>query len=215
MIDLHTHTLFSDGTLLPSELVYRAKVKGYDTMAITDHGDFSTLDFVIPRIVKISKFLSDNYSIKVIPGIELTYVPPKLISKAVKISRKLGARIVLVHGETPAETVPEDTNLYGVKSGADILAHPGHITADVCRLAKSNNVCLEITTRHGHSKTNAHVAKTALKTGAKLILNTDSHMPEDLLDKTKIAKALKSSKLSFKFYEEMKRNSYEIQKLRG
>ena len=50
MIDLHTHSLFSDGELLPSELVRRAEVIGYQAVAITDHADSSNLDWIIPRI---------------------------------------------------------------------------------------------------------------------------------------------------------------------
>jgi predicted metal-dependent phosphoesterase TrpH len=34
MIDLHTHSFLSDGELLPSELVRRAKVKGYRIIGI-------------------------------------------------------------------------------------------------------------------------------------------------------------------------------------
>jgi Histidinol phosphatase and related hydrolases of the PHP family len=41
MIDLHTHSIFSDGELIPAELTRRAAVAGYRAMAITDHGDFS------------------------------------------------------------------------------------------------------------------------------------------------------------------------------
>ena len=37
MIDLHTHTFFSDGVLIPSELFQRARAKGYHTIAVTDH----------------------------------------------------------------------------------------------------------------------------------------------------------------------------------
>jgi len=161
MIDLHTHTFFSDGVLIASELVYRAKVKGYKAIAITDHGDFSNLDFIIPRIKKASKDLSACYGITVLAGIEITYVPPDLISKAVHLSRKLGADIVVIHGETSAETVPEGTNRSAILSGADILAHPGYILEDDVKLAKKLNVCLEITTRRGHSKTNLHVAALA------------------------------------------------------
>ncbi len=50
MIDLHTHSLFSDGVLVPSELVRRAVMKGYEVIAITDHADASNLDFTIPRV---------------------------------------------------------------------------------------------------------------------------------------------------------------------
>ena len=48
MVDLHTHSLLSDGQLLPSELVRRAEVRGYEAIAITDHVDFSNIDLVNP-----------------------------------------------------------------------------------------------------------------------------------------------------------------------
>lgn len=210
MIDLHTHSFFSDGALIPSELVYRAKAKGYEVIAITDHVDFSNFDFVIPRIKKVSEELSRFYDIVIIPGAEITYVPPKLISKAVKYCRKLGASLIVAHGETSAETVPPGTNQEAILAGVDILAHPGYISIKEVELAKKNNVYLEITTRAGHSKANEHVADAAKKCGAKLVLNTDTHEPEDLLTHEKIKKILESSKLSEKDYKIMKQNSFEI-----
>lgn len=92
MIDLHTHTLFSDGVLLPSELVYRAKFKGYKAIALTDHVDYSNYEFNIPKIVAVAKVLQENYDIKVLPGVEITYVPPKLIADIVEKCKKLGAK---------------------------------------------------------------------------------------------------------------------------
>lgn len=210
MIDLHTHSLFSDGVLIPSELVYRAKVKGYTAIAITDHGDNSTFDFVIPRIKRIACELTKFYQIKVLPGIEITYVPPALISAAVKKCRKLGAEIIVVHGETPAETVPPGTNLAAIFSGADILAHPGYITEDEVKLAKEKNIFLEITTRNGHNKTNKRVAQFAKKYGANLILNTDTHSPENFLDLEKIKNVLKMSGLKFEDFKVMQNNSLKI-----
>lgn len=180
MFDLHTHSIFSDGELIPSELVRRAKVKGYRAIAITDHGDHSNADFVIPRLVKVAVKLSRAFDIMVIPGIELTHVPPVYIGELATEVRSLGARIVLVHGETIAEPVPPGTNLAAVKSAIDILAHPGLITEEEAILAAQNGIFLEITTRKEHSLTNGHVLKTARHCGAQLVLNTDSHAPEDL-----------------------------------
>jgi putative hydrolase len=180
VFDLHTHSIFSDGELIPSELVRRAKVKGYRAIAITDHGDHSNADFVIPRLVKAAVKLSRAFDIMVIPGIELTHVPPVYIGELVMEVRSLGAMIVLVHGETIAEPVPPGTNLAAVKSAIDILAHPGLITEEEAILASQNGIFLEITTRKGHSLTNGHVLKTARQCGAQLVLNTDSHAPEDL-----------------------------------
>ncbi|MED5429734.1 MAG: PHP domain-containing protein, partial [Chloroflexota bacterium] len=44
-----------------------------------------------------------------------------------------------------------------------------------------NGVFLEISGRKGHGLANGHVAKTARKTGATLILDSDAHEPDDLM----------------------------------
>jgi len=212
MIDLHTHTFFSDGELLPSELVYRAKNAGYDAIAITDHCDFSNMDFVIKRIKTITAELKQHYNITVLAGCELTYVPPKLISKAVKKARQLGAKIVVVHGESPVEPVPTGTNRAAILAKCDILAHPGFISEDDAKLAKKMNIPLEITTRNGHKKGNAHVAKIAKKTGVKLVMNTDSHSPENLFSEKLIKNILKEAGLSMNDFKIMQRNSYNLLK---
>lgn len=210
MIDLHTHTLFSDGVLLPSELVYRAKHKGYTAIALTDHADFSNMDFIIPRINKVAKILTEHYGIQVFSGVEITYVPPKLIKEAAAECRRLGAEIIVVHGETTAETVPPETNIYAVEAGIDILAHPGHITKKEAEIAAKNNVKLEITTRNGHNATNKEVAAAGLKAGAKLILNTDTHIPENLLTREALIKTLADAELPENYYDIMQKNSMEI-----
>ena len=183
MIDLHTHSIFSDGELVPSELVRRAAVTGYRAIAITDHADHSNIDFIIPRIVKVCEKISGAYSIKAIPGIEITHVPPGSIFELTEEARKMGAKIIVVHGETIVEPVIPGTNLAAIKSPIDILAHPGLITEEEVRLCSENSVFLEISARHGHSLTNGHVVKLARKFDAGLVLNTDAHGPQDLINK--------------------------------
>ncbi len=196
MIDLHTHTTFSDGELIPSELARRLEVLGYEAVCITDHADSSSLDFIVPRIVRVSEDLSSLTKIKVIPGIELTHVPPAMISELVKNARSLGAKIVVVHGETIVEPVPDGTNRAAIEAGADILAHPGLISKQDAYLAAEKGVYLEISGRKGHCFTNGHVAKIAKETGAKLILNSDAHSPEDLLSKELAEKIVQGAGLS-------------------
>ncbi len=195
---------------MPSELVYRAKVKGYSAICLSDHVDFSNIDFVIPRIVKVCSDLTKHYDIFVIPGAEITYVPPKLIPLAVKKARGLGAKIIIVHGETLAETVPPGTNLAGILSGADILAHPGKISPEDVKLAKEKNVYLEITSRKCHRDTNLHVAKLAKKYKADLVFDTDTHSPEDLITEKEIRKILKSAKLTWADFLKIQENSVKI-----
>lgn len=193
MIDLHTHSFFSDGELIPSELVRRAEAIGYKAIAITDHVDTSNIDLVIPRIVSVLKKLKGHVSIDVIAGAEITHVPPHMIPELVKEARNLGAKIVIVHGETLVEPVLPGTNKAAIEANADILAHPGIISEEDLLFAKEKNVILEITSRKGHSLSNGYVAKEAVKFGVPLCINTDTHCPSDLITKEFARKILRAS----------------------
>lgn len=182
MIDLHSHSFFSDGALIPSELVRRAEHKGLTAIGITDHGDLSNIDLIIPRLVEVAEHLNSVQKIQMIPGIELTHVPPDHIADAAKKARDLGAKLVIVHGETIVEPVAPGTNRAALMADIDVLAHPGLISPEDAELAEKKNIFLEITARGGHSLTNGHVASLAKKTGAGLVINTDSHSPGDLID---------------------------------
>ena len=181
MYDLHTHSLLSDGQLLPSELVRRCKVLGYKGIAITDHIDASNIEIVLPKIVLVCKRLTISSGIIVIPGAELTHIPLMDMDGLVRQSRLLGAKLILVHGQTLSEPVIPGTNRKAISCDIDILAHPGLITPEEVRLAAKKGIYLEITTRRSHAYTNGHVAKLAKLIGAKLVLNSDSHAPEDLM----------------------------------
>jgi histidinol phosphatase-like PHP family hydrolase len=183
MIDLHTHSIFSDGELIPFELIRRAEASGYSALAITDHIDASNIDFIIPRIIKAIDRIRPFVSIEILPGAEITHVPPKLIPDLVAEARELGAKIVVVHGETIAEPVIKGTNRAAIQAGADIISHPGLISTEDVLLAKENGVLLEITSRKGHSLANGYVAKEAMRFGAPLCINTDGHSPSDLITK--------------------------------
>ncbi|MEW6721523.1 MAG: histidinol phosphate phosphatase domain-containing protein [Thermodesulfobacteriota bacterium] len=179
MIDLHIHSTFSDGELIPAEVVSRATAAGYTALAITDHADPSNLELILENMGRFCRAMAGAGKADVFPGVELTHVPPRLIPYLVERSRELGAKVVVVHGETIVEPVPRGTNLAAIRAGADILAHPGLLTEAEARLARKNGVFLEITARKGHSLTNGHVARMAVKTGARMVYNTDSHSPGD------------------------------------
>ena len=181
MIDLHTHSLLSDGELIPSELVRRAKVIGYEAIAITDHADYTNLDRLVDAAKK-ARVLEECFGIVVIPGVELTHLPPQHIAPLARRAKELGAEIVVVHGETPAEPVMPGTNRAAVEcKDVDVLAHPGFITFEEAKLAAANDILLEITARGGHNMTNGHVARIARDAGARMIVDTDSHGPGDLI----------------------------------
>ncbi len=180
MIDFHTHTLMSDGVLLPSELARRASVIGYEAMAVTDHVDASNIKAVLDNILLFCDSF-DSSDITVVPGVELTHIPPDQMGDMIARARELGAKIVVCHGETVVEPVRCGTNRASIEGGADILAHPGLVTEEDARLAAETGVHFEITARKGHSITNGHVASVAKRFGVKMVLNTDAHAPSDLI----------------------------------
>jgi histidinol phosphatase-like PHP family hydrolase len=184
MYDFHIHSIFSDGEFIPAEIVQRYSTLGYEAIAITDHADNSNLELILSNTTGALEELSDAVGMEVIPGIELTHIPPSMLDSLVKKARKLGAKLVIVHGETLAEPVKKGTNSAAVKNpDVDILSHPGLITVKEAQLAKENGVYLELTSRAGHCITNGHVVRIAEETGAGLVLNTDAHAPDDIITK--------------------------------
>lgn len=181
MYDLHTHTIHSDGELLPTELISRAKSLGYDIIAITDHADRSNISELIRKTAAVRKS-AEEYGIRLVAGVEITHVPPREIVELSKLAKDEGAEIVIVHGETVIEPVAKGTN--SVACGCeyvDILAHPGMITIDDAKLASETGVSLEITSRGGHNRTNGHILRISEETGCRLVLNSDAHEPGDLM----------------------------------
>jgi predicted metal-dependent phosphoesterase TrpH len=65
-IDLHTHTVYSDGTFTPSELLELARDRGLNVVAITDHDTTSGLIEATASGAELG--------IDVVPGVELSTV---------------------------------------------------------------------------------------------------------------------------------------------
>ena len=216
MIDLHTHTLFSDGELIPAEHIRRAITYGYRAIAMTDHADFTNFEYVITSLQK-AKGIEEEWDIDIFAGIEITHVPPGQIDKLAKKAKEIGADIVVVHGETIVEPVAPGTNRAAIESEyVDILAHPGFLTIEETERAKSTNTYLEITARSGHNRTNGHVARLATEIGAKLVCNTDTHRPGDMITKETAYQILTGAGLSDEQAKQAFLNSEEIvKKMKG
>ncbi len=64
MIDLHTHSNRSDGTLSPAELTARAAAAGVDVLALTDHDSTAGLE----EAARAGKPLG----VRLVPGVEIS-----------------------------------------------------------------------------------------------------------------------------------------------
>jgi histidinol phosphatase-like PHP family hydrolase len=108
------------------------------------------------------------------------------------------------------EPVPPGTNRKALEAGVDILAHPGLISEGEVVLAREKKVFLEISARKGHSLANGHVARLAQKCGASMILNTDSHSPDDLITLEKARVVALGAGLEDEDFTRMLQNSRRI-----
>ncbi|WP_202318733.1 histidinol phosphate phosphatase domain-containing protein [Archaeoglobus neptunius] len=192
MFDLHVHSVFSDGELIPSEIARRMFAAGNRGFAITDHADFSNISDILSKLAKMREYI-DFYDSQFLIGVEITHVPPELIGRAVEAAWKEGADIVVVHGETIAEPVKEGTNLAALSEEVSVLAHPGIMSEREAELARENGIHIEISTRKGHCLCNGRVARLAEKFRFQLVINTDSHSPSDIINDSGAAKVLRGA----------------------
>jgi len=180
--DFHTHTFLSDGVLSPIELIRRASVVGYAALGIADHCGASTMERIIAEVRRDAELAARYWGFQVLAGVELTHVPAASIAELAAQAKALGADHVVVHGETPVEPVEPGTNLAAASCPeVDVLAHPGLLSAEAAEAATAHGVFIEVTAKEGHSLGNGHVVRTALAAGAKLVVNSDTHVPGHLL----------------------------------
>lgn len=181
-IDVHIHSLLSDGALLPSEILRRVSCLGYTAVGLADHVDTTNLEQVINALRRLVDEQRDDYPLSFLVGVEITHVAPASIGRLAHQAKAAGAQIVVVHGETLVEPVAPGTNRAALESpDVDVLAHPGLLTLEEARLAAQQGIYLEISSRRGHCLANGHVAALARSTGAHLLVNSDAHEPSDLI----------------------------------
>ena len=155
---------------------------GYQAIGISDHVAFGTTSRILPELAEDCARASREWDIVAVAGVELTHVPANLVDEAARHARDNGAQLVVVHGETIVEPVEEGTNMAAVASlYVDVLAHPGLMTDEEAQVAVKNGVFIEISARRGHSYTNGLVVRKAQANGARLIVDSDAHAPQDLL----------------------------------
>ncbi len=181
LYDFHMHTFFSDGELLPMELIRRAIYSGYTAMAITDHASASNIEGLVEMVRRDCDLAWEEWGFRVLPGVELTHCPPRSIARLAAQAKSYGAKIVVIHGETLVEPVPPGTNRASVECpDVDVLGHPGLLTEEEAALAVENNVYLELTSRRGHCLGNGNTVVLGRAAGARFLVNSDTHSPSNL-----------------------------------
>lgn len=167
MVDVHVHV--GDGGLQPAEAMRLGRVAGYRAMVLLCRVDSASLSQLFPWLLQMCRHYSLYTGVDAFAGVELVHVPPPLLYETVAEARALGAAFVGVHGEAPGAHVEVGTNMAAMQAGADVLLHPGLLTAEDARLAAELGVALEITSAPLYCLANAHVAAMAEAAGCGLV----------------------------------------------
>lgn len=183
MFDFHIHVSSTgEAGLLPTEAIRLARCAGLRAVGLILRADPSTLSLHLPTLVPLVRTCSLYANIEAFAGVELVHVPPALLPDAVAEARRLGAALVLAHGETiprkPVESVELGTNFAAIEAGVDILAHPGLITVEDAERAAERGVLLELNMAPRHCLANGHVAAMARRFGCGLVPGSDASSPD-------------------------------------
>ncbi len=120
----------------------------------------------ISALVQFARETQPFVKIRIIPGVELTHVPPGQIAAWCAARGSSGRASWFCTGKRSASPWRSGTNRAGIEAGVDILAHPGLISEEEVRLAAANGVHLEVSARFSHGLGNGRVVALAREAGA-------------------------------------------------
>ena len=165
-IDLHNHTIHSDGVLTEEELVKRAVKNNVDIFALTDHDSVFGCD----KIERIAK----SYNVRVIKGLELStnykgesihivclfkdnIVPQKMIDFSLELKEKrLNRALLMLH---------KINEIYGLKiDEKDLLKDSEVVTrANIMRhIARMNNMSFDEAKNYVNPSSKAYIPSTKM-----------------------------------------------------
>jgi len=198
--DLHMHTTWSDGKASIAEMAESAAELGYSYIAITDHSPSSVIasGLSVKRMAQKQKELETidkkMRNIKILMGTEVDIKPDGTLDYPDEVLKGLDVVIASVHsgfkmdGETMTERIVRAIENPYVHA----LGHPtGRLIGErdpydvdidrVIEAALEHGKALEVNGSHPRlDLKDLHVRK-AVDAGVKIIISTDAHRPEQLL----------------------------------
>ncbi|UOQ47195.1 DNA polymerase/3'-5' exonuclease PolX [Gracilibacillus caseinilyticus] len=199
--DLHMHTTWSDGAQSIEEMVNRAKEKGYDFIAITDHSKFlrvaNGLNEERLRLQRkeIEQVQAKHSDIQLFTGVEMDILPDGKLDFDNDMLQELDFVIASIHSsfQQSQEKIHERLLQALHNPHVDMIAHPtGRLigkrdgySVDVEWLineAKGTNTILELNANPNRLDLAAKWVELAQKKGVKIAINTDAHSFQMLED---------------------------------
>ncbi len=197
--DFHMHTTESDGKDSIEDMAQRARKKGYQYIAITDHssslkiaGGLSEQD-VLSQAEKIEKINASSNNFKIFSGAEVNIRADGTLDFSNDVLKKLDIVIAAVHtGFKQDERKMTSRVIKALQNPyVKILAHPsGRLLGErqayaidlnkVMQVAKDRGVWLEINSQPQRLDLNDLWAREAKKRKIPIVITTDAHSKEGL-----------------------------------
>lgn len=199
--DLHMHTTWSDGYNNIEDMAQKAKILGYEYIAICDHSKSLSIAHGLSeeRLKKqqqeIEALNKKEPGIQILSGIELDILPDRRLDYADELLRDLDIVIGSIHSgfKQDALTITERIEAAMKNEHVDIVAHPtGRMLRrrpgyqlDLDKIFETSvktGTALEINASPDRlDLRDIHVQK-AQEYGCKLVINTDAHDAKHLTD---------------------------------
>jgi DNA polymerase (family 10) len=199
--DLHMHTKWSDGKYSTKEMIEAARKRGYKYVAITDHskslgvaGGLSDDDLL--RHAEEIRALGAKYSdIRVLAGTEADIRQDGTLDYPDELLAKLDFVVASIHSgfKQDRETLTKRVVRAMQNPYARVIAHPtGRLLGDrdpyeldfdeIMKEAVRTKTCLEVNSNFHRLDLNDMHCRKAREMGVHVIINTDSHNYDDLLN---------------------------------
>ncbi|MGP4041647.1 DNA polymerase/3'-5' exonuclease PolX [Gracilibacillus sp. D59] len=201
--DLHMHTTWSDGAQSLEEMVIRAKEKGYEYIAITDHSKYlrvaNGLNEERLRLQRkeIEQVQSKHPDIHIFAGIEMDILPDGRLDFDDDFLQELDFVIASIHSSFGQSQDKIHERLLNAleNPNVDMIAHPtGRLlgrrdgyAVDVEWLiekAKDTNTILELNANPNRLDLASNWVELAQEEGVNIAINTDAHSYAMLEDMT-------------------------------
>lgn len=195
--DLHMHTTWSDGAYSIAEMAEKARARGYEYIAITDHSKFlrvaNGLDEArLRKQMEEIKKLNEKYDdFTILTGIEMDILPDGTLDFPDSLLAEIDFVIASIHSAFSQDeaTIMKrlETALYNPH--VDLIAHPtGRLIArrpgyavnveKLIEIANETNTILELNANPQRLDLAPEWLKMAQEKGVYLSINTDSHTYE-------------------------------------
>lgn len=199
--DLHMHSTWSDGAYSIEEMIDACRAKGYQYMAITDHSQYlKVANGLTPERLRKQrdeiKRLNEKYNdFTILSGVEMDILPDGSLDYDDELLADMDLVIASIHSSfsQPREKIMERLKTALINGHVDIIAHPtGRIIGrregyDVdidmlIELAKETNTALELNANPNRLDLNPENLKKAQDAGVMIVINTDAHKIDTLVD---------------------------------